>query len=173
MLIIVALVVAVVIVAIIASQYIGHGKISTGSPAPNFSLTDTNGVTVTLSLWKGSPVLIEFMDVDCPYCKEEAPVLQTLYVAYNAQGAKFVSIDMNFEGPADTPYRVNSFRTNYSTPWSYCLDTGQSVVAAYGVSSTPTVFIVDKAGNVYGSYVGVNEASQSNLAAALKATLGG
>jgi peroxiredoxin len=173
MLIIVGLVIAIVLAAIIGSQFLPRKQPVSGSSAPNFSLPSTDGTYVTLSSWRGSPVLIEFMDVDCPFCQQEAPVLSALYQTYSGKGVQFVSLDINFEGAPDTAFRINSFRTNYSTPWPYCLDSGQTVAASYGVSSTPTIFIVKKDGTVYNSYTGVSEASQANLVAALNAVLGG
>lgn len=172
MITIVALVVAVLLIAIVAYTYLAPPHIQTGSPAPNFTLTSTQGATVSLSAWKGSGVLIEFMDVDCTYCQQEAPVLAGLWPTYEAKGVKFVSIDINFEGQTDTSTRIDSFAANYGTSWPYCLDPGANVQHAYGVTSTPTIFIVDKNGNIYKQATGTAEASQSNLIAYLNAVSG-
>ena len=84
----------------------------------DFTLPSTDGTTVSLPSWRGSPVLVEFMDLDCPYCQEEAPLLVTLYTStafnFTARGVKFVSVDMNFEGAADTADRINTWRTTTS-----------------------------------------------------------
>lgn len=148
----------------------------------DFTLTSTDGATVSMSAWRGHPVLVEFMDLDCPYCQEEAPLLVQLYTstAYNftTRGVKFVSIDMNFEAPADTPTRINSERTTatsafYGTSWPYCLDIGGAIARNYGATQTPTVFIVNKDGTVRQKTVGYDANAVANLAAALNAALGG
>ncbi len=170
---IVAVVVAVILVAIVVFEYFGPGGPSPGTPAPLFTLSSTDGTTISLASYKGSPVLLEFMDVDCAYCQEEAPVLSSLYGNYSTRGVRFISVDINFEGATDTPTRIDAFRQTYNTPWPYCLDPGQTVQTAYKVDSTPTIFIVDSKGIVYKEMVGVDQASQANLVAALNAVLGG
>jgi len=127
--------------------------------------------------WRGSPVLVEFMDLDCPYCGDEAPVLVSLYANYSPRGVKFVSIDINFDGAADTEARINQERINpasayYGSSWPYCLDPGKTVQSNYGASSTPTIFILNKDGTIYRKYAGTLEASAANLIAGLNAALG-
>lgn len=173
MLAIVAIVVVVLLVALVAYEYLGRSGPNVGSPAPLFTLSSTDGTTVSLASYKGSPVLVEFMDVDCGYCQAEAPVLSALYGNYSARGVKFVSVDINFDGAQDTPTRIDTFRQTYGTAWPYCLDPGQTVQSAYHVSSTPTIFIVDKSGSIYKEMQGTAEASQANLILALNAVLGG
>jgi cytochrome c biogenesis protein CcmG, thiol:disulfide interchange protein DsbE len=170
---IVAVIVAVLLIALVAYEYLAPPGVQPGNGAPLFTLASTDGTSVSLASYKGSPVLIEFMDVDCYYCQQEAPVLSSLYPTYHAKGVQFVSVDINIEPPTDTPTRIDSFRTNYNTMWPYCIDTGGSVQSAYGVTSTPTIFIVDKAGLIYKEMKGTAEASQANLIAALNAVSGG
>ncbi len=172
MIAIVAVVVAVLLVAIVAYTLVTSSGPTPGNPAPLFTLTSTDGTTVSLASWKGSPVLIEFMDVDCMYCQQEAPVLSSLYRNYSST-VKFVSVDINFEGQADTPTRIDSFSTNYNTPWPYCLDPSGTVQSAYKVSSTPTIYIVDKKGDIYREATGTAEASMSNLITYLNAVVSG
>ncbi len=171
LLVIAAIVIVVVVVAAVSIQFLSKPPVNPGSQAPDFTLTSTDGVTISLSAWKGYPVLIEFMDVDCPYCQQEAPTLSAIYSTYSGQGVRFVSIDVNFDGPADTPTRIATFKSTYNTPWPYCLDSLQGVAARYGVSSTPTSFVINKDGTVNTRVVGAQSASV--FTAALNAALGG
>ncbi len=172
MIAIVAVVVAVILVVLVAYELIAPSGPTPGNPAPQFTLTSVDGTTVSLAAWKGSPVLIEFMDVDCMYCQEEAPVLSSLYGNYSST-VKFVSVDINFEGQADTPTRIQSFSANYNTPWPYCLDPSGTVQSAYKVTSTPTIYIVDKKGNIYQEATGTAQASMANLVSYLNAVVSG
>lgn len=171
LLVIVGVVIVVVIVAAIGLQYLARPAINPGSLAPDFTLSSTDGATITLSAWRGSPVVIEFMDVDCPFCQQEAPTLSILYQNYSARGVHFVSIDVNFDGADDTPSRITDFKTTYSTPWPYCLDSLAGVAAKYGVSSTPTSFVINKDGTVNVKLVGVQPIG--NFVSALNSALGG
>ena len=166
LLLIAGIVIAVIVVAAVGIQFLSNRPLKT-----DFSLPDTDGVTITLSAWRGSVVLVEFMDVDCPYCQQEAPTLSSLYTTYSPQGVKFVSIDVNFDGAADTPTRIASFKTQYNTPWPYCLDSLQGVAANYGVSSTPTSFVINKDGTVNTRISGAQSASV--FIAAFSSALGG
>ena len=153
-------------------------------PAPlntAFTATSTDNTTVSTTAWRGNPILVEFMDLDCPYCADESPVLVSLYTSpanYTQRGVEFVSIDMNFEGAADTAARINSMRSSpssafYGSNWPYVLDVGGTIAKNYGATQTPTIFILNKDGTVYNKYVGTAQASAANLAAGLTAALGG
>jgi thiol-disulfide isomerase/thioredoxin len=176
MLVIVAIVVAVLVVLIIVYPLLT--PLNT-----QFTLPSTDGTTVSIPSWKGNPVLVEFMDLDCPYCQQEAPLLITLFTstAYNftTRGVKFVSVDMNFEETADTATRINNARYTdttspfYGSTWPYVIDADGKVARSYGASQTPTIFILDKNGNVYKKHVGYDANAVQVLAGELNALLGG
>lgn len=168
--------IAIVVVAALVAIAVLYPILFPGTLKTEFTLTSTDGPQVSMSSWRGTPVLVEFMDLDCPYCQQEAPVLVALYSNYSSR-VKFVSISINFDPPDDTATRINQERSNpgspyYGTVWPYCLDPGKYVQTNYGVSSTPTVFIVNKDGTVYHKYVGSLEAAAANLIAGLDAALG-
>lgn len=183
-------VVGVVVAALVALAILYPALIPPKPVNTGFSLVSTDGTTVSSAAWRGSPVLVEFMDLDCPYCQEEAPTLVSLYTSptynFTARGVKFVSIDMNFEGAQDTPDRINTWRTStsyscpqtgtpcyYGSSWPYCLDPDGTVAANFGATQTPTVVIVNKDGSVAAKYVGTQQASAANIIAALNTALGG
>ena len=146
------------------------GPTLVGRPAPDFSLSTSDGGTVRLSslLQQGRPVFLEFMDVDCSHCINEARfILPALYGNYSSRVA-FLSLDADITGATDTAARINAFRTQYATPWTYALyDPG--VVSAYQVSGTPTMYVLDRNGNVADAFVG--ETDYATLAAALDEAL--
>ena len=172
MLAIVAVVVAVILVALVAYELLAPPKLEPGTGAPLFTLSSTDGTTVSLASYKGTPVLVEFMDVDCYYCQQEVPALTSVYANFSTR-VRFVSIDINIESPTDTATRIDGFRTAYGTSWPYCLDPGRTVQNAYKVDSTPTIFIIDRNGTIYKEMVGIADASEANLALALNAVTGG
>lgn len=167
-----AIAVAAVVLLIVLLPYLTPATVSPGQPAPNWTLTSTDGQTITLSAWRGAPVFIEFMDVDCPYCEQEAPLLAAIYPNYSARGVHFVSIDMNFDGAADTAQRIAAFQSQYGTPWPYCLDPQglNGVGKLYGATSTPTMFIINKDGTINNKLVGAQPIA--NVVAALNSALG-
>jgi len=167
----VSILVAVVLFLIVVNPFRGAGP-NVGQQAPDFTLSTSMGGTVTLSAFRGTPVLLEFMDVDCPPCQTEAgTVLSSLYGNYSGR-IRFLSVDVSFVGATDTDARINDFRTRYNTPWEYALDGSRSVQGAYGVRSTPTTFIVDRNGVILQILHGSQPTGYSAYAAALDVALG-
>lgn len=131
----------------------------TSSTAPDFTLrvVGPNGLTgqqVSLSSFRGKVVLLQFMAPECPHCQSMAPVLVSLYQKY---GANVVFLSVSGQAPnwfGATPTDVANFIHKYGTNWVYVVDSSNSVFNMYGVSSTPTMFIIGKNGDVLNSYVG-------------------
>ena len=67
-----------------------------GTKAPDFSLPDPNGKTVSLADFAGKPaLLVVFMCNHCPYVKHVADGLAQLAKDYQARGAAVVGISSN------------------------------------------------------------------------------
>src|SRR6266705_3100768 len=170
-LILVTTIVMVAILVLIIVNPFGNTGIDPGKVAPDFSLPTSDSGTISLSSLQGRPVLLEFMDIDCPHCINEArDVLPFLFQNYSTRVA-FLSVDVNFIGAADTVDRVTAFKTTYATNWPYAIDSG-SVTQAYRVDSTPTMYVLDRNGVVAVPVI-VGESPYATLAAALDRALGG
>lgn len=50
--------------------------------APDFSLPDSGGKTITLSAYRGKYVVVDFIQTTCPHCQVAATVLQKLYTEF-------------------------------------------------------------------------------------------
>lgn len=137
---------AAVLVLVVVNPFRGVGP-ALGQIAPDFTVVTSVGNSLRLSSLRGMPVLLEFMDPDCPACQHEAPTLVALYANYSGS-IRLVSIDVDFVGASDTNARINAFRTSYGASWSYALDTTHGIMNAFAVSSTPTTYILDRAGIV-------------------------
>ena len=77
-----------------------------GKPAPAFTLVDLNGHTVSLSDFKGRPLLINFWGTYCPPCKIEMPWLQDLSKKYASSGFAVVGITYDSEVGKETIAKV-------------------------------------------------------------------
>ena len=53
-----------------------------GAAAPEFSLQDTAGETVSLESLAGKPVVVAFFAPWCPHCQDEAPRLNEIHAQY-------------------------------------------------------------------------------------------
>lgn len=111
---------------------------------PDFTLTDAmTGKQVTLSDYRGQPVLIFFWASWCPYCKAEIPELQAVYERYKEDG--LVVLAVNSGEDAST---VSSFGLNHVLTFPLLLNSDQEVDAAYGVDTLPRHFFVGRNGRI-------------------------
>ncbi len=110
-----------------------------GSAAPDFKLTPLDGGTVTLSQFRGSPVLLELSATWCPDCKDTAPRLQALHETYT----DLVVLSVDSEEDAAT---VRAFADEYGLTYPIALDSDGAVSGLYQIWAIPTLFFIDGEG---------------------------
>lgn len=125
--------------------------LSLGTPAPDFSLPDTQGRTVALSDFANAPaLLVIFMCNHCPYVKHVAAALAELTTEYQKRGVAVVGINSNDveHFPDDAPARmVEEVETRgYTFPYLY--DESQEVAKAYRAACTPDFYVFDQQRNL-------------------------
>jgi thiol-disulfide isomerase/thioredoxin len=146
------------------------GSLTQYGGAPDFTLPvvsagGLNGQTVSLSSFRGKVVLLEFMEPWCPHCKNMAPILDSLHRQYGNASIVFLSVAGPWNGA--TANDAATFIRNYGTGWVYVYDSSGTVFANYGVSATPTFFIIGKDGSVLRTLQG--EQTSNTLSAAISA----
>jgi peroxiredoxin len=117
-----------------------------GTSAPEFSLPDANGKTVTLGSLRGAKALVVvFMCNHCPYVKHIAPELARLSNEYLAKGVAFIGINSNdaqaYPDDSVEMMKVEMERQGYTFP--YLFDATQDVAKAYRAACTPDFFVFD------------------------------
>ncbi|MEG1549089.1 MAG: cytochrome c biogenesis protein CcdA [Ruthenibacterium sp.] len=130
-------------------------------PAPDFTLTDQNNVSHTLSDYRGKVVFLNFMATWCGPCKGEIPDIQSLYTEKGENAEDFVVLAVTNPKTADSPNgqdvtvdKVIEFAKNSGVTYPIAMDTTGDVFAAYGIRSFPTTFMIDVEGNVFGYVAG-------------------
>jgi peroxiredoxin len=119
--------------------------------APDFTLQDANGASVTLSTYRGKVVLLNFWATWCGPCALEIPWFEEFEQQYKSQGFEVVGISMDEDGwKAVKPY-ISEHKVNYRV-----LLGNDSVTQLYGgVDSLPTTFMLDRNGKVAFVHVGL------------------
>ena len=121
-----------------------------GALAPDFTLINLEGENVSLSDFKGQPVLINLWATWCGPCRIEMPTIQSRFEEYRDEG--FIVLAVNFdEQRAD----VQSFRDEFGLTFQMLLDPGAKVQKMYRTRSYPTSFFVDRKGVIQVQHIGV------------------
>jgi thiol-disulfide isomerase/thioredoxin len=127
-----------------------------GTLAPAFTLKTPQGQTVSLSDFRGKPVLLELFATWCPHCQAEAPHLAKLATELQPKGVAFVSINADSENAAS----VYAFHRYFGLPYPALLDQGTPagsfshqgasgpVTSAYHLESYPTFYVISPTGRV-------------------------
>lgn len=119
-------------------------NIAEGQSAPNFALPSLEGKEFTLAeLLEHGPVLAAFFKISCPVCQFTFPFLERLYQRYGGDGVTFLGISQ------DDARDTKGFAKEFTVTFPIVLDEkshGYVVSNAYGLTSVPTIFLVDTDG---------------------------
>ncbi len=117
-----------------------------GVRAPDFSLVNIDGQTVSLADFEGAPaLLIIFMCNHCPYVVHVADHLAQLAHEYSQRGVAIVGINSNDVAnyPADSPEQMVAEAMERGYVFPYLFDETQEVAQAYHAACTPDFFVFD------------------------------
>lgn len=153
-----------------------------GTRAPDFSLPDTDGNTVSLSDCSDAKALVVvFMCNHCPYVKHVQHKLAEVAGTYQDRGVAFVGINANDADkyPDDNPAAMKQEKAKVGYPFPYLYDADQSVAKAYQAACTPDFYVFDEdrklvyRGQFDRSRPGSGEPTGEDLTQALDAVLAG
>ncbi|TCW34280.1 peroxiredoxin [Thermohydrogenium kirishiense] len=111
-----------------------------GDLAPDFSLKDINGNTVTLSKLRGRKVILNFWATTCPYCKIEMPELNKFYQNHK-KDVVLLAIDIGEEKST-----VENYLEDKGYGFTILLDSDAKTAINYKVQFIPMSFFIDKKG---------------------------
>lgn len=133
-----------------------------GSIAPEFTLSDQDGIAHTLSDYRGKWVLLYFYPKDeTPGCTIEACAIRDQFKDFSAIGAVVLGVS------TDSVASHKKFRTAYELPFTLLADEHKEVVGAYGVfgehnyigekylGTSRTSFLISPEGNIAKVYENV------------------
>ena len=121
-------------------------QVNIGAPAPDFTMNDIDGNSFTLSSLKGKVVMIDFWATWCPPCVRSIPEAKNIWNTFKKQD--FVLLGVSLDKDLDT---WKDYVTKQQMSWVQVADCkfwDNSAAVLYGIGSIPSVWILDKDGNV-------------------------
>ena len=120
----------------------------TGQPAGNFRLMDADGKAVTLSQFKGRPVVLEWNNPGCPFVQKhyDSGNMQAAQAKAKAMGAAWLTINSGAPGKQGymTGPQAKAFvAKEKAQPTAYLLDPQGRVGKGYGAKTTPHMYLID------------------------------
>jgi thiol-disulfide isomerase/thioredoxin len=114
---------------------------TTGGPAPAFTLASRAGQDVSLAQYKGQVVMINFWASWCGPCRQEMPLLESIYKKYNRMGFTLLGVNVEPDSNAANEWLK---ATPVSFPILY--DKDSKVSKLYDVAGMPSTVIIDRNG---------------------------
>jgi len=130
-------------------------ELAEGSPAPDFTLPGDNASEISLSAYRGQPVVLYFYPKDnTSGCTKEAVAFNELIDAFREAGVAIVGVS-----PDPVPSH-DKFKSKYELGFALASDEKTEVANAYGVwveksmygkkymGVDRSTFLIDKDGNI-------------------------
>jgi len=151
-----------------SGQADGEGELPKlrGKAAPGFALTSLEGKKVSLSDYKGRPVLVNFWATWCGPCKVEMPWFEELRKQYAGQGFEILGLADDVDAGKDVIAKTAQ-KTGVTYP--ILLTDGKVQTAYGGLDVLPMSFYVDKNGVVVEVTAGLG--SKDEIEANIKKTI--
>lgn len=108
----------------------------------DFTLSDIQGNSWTLSSLKGKVVLVNFWATWCPPCRKEMPDLNAFYARFKDQGLVILAIS------DEDMATVKPFIDKAGYTYPILLDPGRKVNTLYQVDGIPKSFVYDREGKL-------------------------
>lgn len=125
----------------------GCGAAHAGS-APPRQVTATGGPTLTgkdvsITSFRGHPVVLVFWASWCGPCHDEQPALNAAYATWRSQGVAFLGIDIR-----DTITPALAFQSEFKVPYLSIADTNATLAVDYRIPSAPALVFLNAQGKV-------------------------
>jgi thioredoxin-dependent peroxiredoxin len=142
--------------------------ITENSSAPDFTLSDENGTSRSLSSYRGQAVVLYFYPKDdTPGCTTEACNFRDSYSDYQKAGVTILGVSPN------SPKSHTAFKEKYHLPFTLLADEDHKVCELYGVWGRKkymgkeydgvfrTTFVIDAAGKIIKVFENVKPAEHA------------
>lgn len=126
-----------------------HARV--GGTAPAFTSWDLGGKKVSLSDFKGHPVVITFWATWCTACQEELPAMQRIRDRYQSSGLSVLALNYRETSNA----RMSEYLAGLHVNLQAVIDPEGTIASAYGVDiGLPITVLLDRSATVVQILIG-------------------
>ena len=163
---------------VVPSALAGDAKVEVGKKAPDFFLRDREGIMHRLSdmafegkeshYRKKSKILIDFFRTDCKPCMKELPEVIKFHEKHKGEvRVLLIALLEEENGRA----KLDQFLKTNKLPFPVLVDAYETVAKKYIVKgdtvSLPSIFLIDKTGNVLAKLEGLEKDLEAALVGSL------
>jgi AhpC/TSA family len=142
-----------------------------GQPAPAFSITDSQGKTVSLADYKGKHVVLEWVNPGCPFVKKhyDSGNMPATQKGAADKGVVWLTVSSTAKSASDylAPPQLDAWlKSKQASSKATLMDDDGKLGKAYGARTTPHLYVIDPAGTLV--YAGAIDSKPSANPADIK-----
>jgi peroxiredoxin len=143
----------VVLAAALLAHSVAAEDLRVGTPAPNFTATDSRGQSETLAQYRGKFVVLEWHNQGCPFTKKHylSGNMQALQKEWTAKGVVWFTVISSAKGQQGyvSADEENAYLARvHAAPTAVLLDSDGRVGRLYSARTTPQMVVIDPSGKV-------------------------
>ena len=136
-------------------------------PVPGITLQGFDGRPLSLKKLEGHPAVLNFWASWCVPCREEAPMLESIWKEYRAKGLVVIGVDtQDLESPA------RRFLSEHGITYLNVRDPDGSTAHMFGTTGVPETFFIGPDGRIRGKFPGA-QLDRATWRATVEALLAG
>ncbi|UCD36243.1 MAG: TlpA family protein disulfide reductase [Nitrospiraceae bacterium] len=128
-----------------------------GKDAPDFTVKNLAGKDVSLSSFRGKPILLNFWATWCPYCQREREHLNRITRDYRERG--LVVLSVSTDRSVD---KVRRYVEKVPADFVVLHDSDGSAAGSYNINGLPSSFLIGPDGTVRRNFIGFVEWTSSS-----------